>query len=47
MIAEALKPEDRAMIGTDTPTVIVLNKADLGVGNPAGRWRRRIAAPPR
>lgn len=36
VIAEAPKPEDRAMIGTDTPTVIVLNKADLGGREPGG-----------
>ncbi|MDT5192332.1 MAG: hypothetical protein QOI28_4583 [Mycobacterium sp.] len=29
VIAEALKPEERAMAATDRPTLIVLNKADL------------------
>jgi len=35
VIAEALKPEDRAMLETDVETVIVLNKADLS-GSAAG-----------
>jgi hypothetical protein len=29
VLAEALKPEDRSVLDTDVPTVVVLNKADL------------------
>jgi hypothetical protein len=35
VIAEALKPEERAMMATDRPTLVVLNKADL-TGSRAG-----------
>lgn len=48
VIAEALKPEDRALIEeADRPTVVVLNKADLtgfGVGGPLAPAHRRAAA---
>ena len=54
VIAEALKPEDRAMIGSDSsrssrprcPTLVVLNKADLsgfGAGGPIAVADRRAA----
>ncbi|PRC47044.1 hypothetical protein C6A85_86985, partial [Mycobacterium sp. ITM-2017-0098] len=29
VLAEVLKPEDRTLLATDVPTVVVLNKADL------------------
>jgi hypothetical protein len=48
VIAEALKPEDRArLVAADRPTVAVLNKADLaglGDGGPLPRAHRRAAA---
>jgi hypothetical protein len=47
VIAEALKPEDRAMLRADRPTVTVLNKADLtgfGAGGPLTLAHRRAAA---
>lgn len=47
VIAEALKPEDRALIGgSDRPVVVVLNKADLigfGAGGPVALAYRRAA----
>ena len=45
VVAEALKPEDRALIG-DGPTLVVLNKADLsgfGAGGPIAVADRRAA----
>ena len=45
VVAEALKPEDRAMIGR-IPTLMVLNKADLagfGAGGPIAVADRRAA----
>ncbi len=45
VVAEALKPEDRAMLGPD-PTLVVLNKADLagfGAGGPIAVAERRAA----
>lgn len=36
VLAEALKPEDRQMLSTDLPTVVVLNKADLAGREPGG-----------
>jgi hypothetical protein len=47
VIAEALKPEDRAMLRADPPTVAVLNKADLtgfGAAGPLALAHRRAAA---
>jgi hypothetical protein len=48
VIAEALKPEDRArLVAADRPTVALLNKADLtglGDGGPLPRAYRRAAA---
>jgi hypothetical protein len=44
VIAEAVKPEDRAALAADKPSVIVLNKADLtglGGGGPLARAHRR------
>lgn len=35
VLAEALKPEDRMLLDTEVPTVVVLNKADLS-GRPVG-----------
>jgi hypothetical protein len=46
VIAEALKPEDRALLAADEPSVTVLNKADLtglGDGGPLARAYRRAA----
>jgi hypothetical protein len=46
VIAEALKPEDRAQLTADRPIVTVLNKADLtglGDGGPLARAHRRAA----
>jgi hypothetical protein len=46
VIAEALKPEDRAMLCADRPTLMVLNKADLtgfGAGGPLALAHRRAA----
>lgn len=46
VIAEALKPEDRAMLTVDRPTVAVLNKADLtgfGAAGPLTAAHRRAA----
>lgn len=46
VIAEALKPEDRRLITSDRPTVVVLNKADLagsGAGGPLAVAHRRAA----
>jgi hypothetical protein len=46
VIAEAPKPEDRAMLRTDRPTLVVLNKADLtgfGAGGPLALAHRRAA----
>lgn len=46
VIAEALKPEDQAMLHADRPTVAVLNKADLtgfGAGGPLTLAHRRAA----
>jgi hypothetical protein len=46
VIAEAVKPEDRAVLACDKPTVAVLNKADLtglGGGGPLARAHRRAA----
>jgi hypothetical protein len=46
VIAEALKPEDRALLAGDEPTVTVLNKADLtglGDGGPLARAYGRSA----
>jgi len=46
VIAEAVKPEDRALLADDKPNVIVLNKADLtglGGGGPLARAHRRAA----
>lgn len=48
VIAEALKPEDRAVLAAagDRPVVLVLNKADLtgmGVGGPLAAAQRRAA----
>jgi hypothetical protein len=46
VIAEALKPEDRSLIDSARPTVIVLNKADLtgfGAGGPLALAHRRAA----
>ncbi|MCT7658899.1 hypothetical protein [Mycobacterium deserti] len=46
VIAEALKPEDRALIGKDRPTVLMLNKADLtgfGRGGPLASAHRLAA----
>jgi len=46
VIAEAVKPEDRAVLGDDKPNVMVLNKADLtglGGGGPLARAHRRAA----
>jgi hypothetical protein len=46
VIAEALKPEDRALLAADKPSVMVLNKADLtglGGGGPLARAHRRAA----
>ena len=47
VIAETLKPEDRAMLGAfDGPTLTVLNKADLsglGAGGPLALAHRRAA----
>ncbi len=47
VIAEALKPEDRAMLtAADRPALMVLNKADLtgfGAGGPMARAHRRAA----
>lgn len=45
VVAEALKPEDRAMLGP-VPTLVVLNKADLagfGAGGPVAVAERRAA----
>ena len=45
VVAEALKPEDRAMLGAG-PTLLVLNKADLagfGAGGPIAVAERRAA----
>jgi hypothetical protein len=36
VVAEAVKPEDRALLGSDAPTVVVLNKADLSGRSPGG-----------
>jgi hypothetical protein len=47
VIAEALKPEDRAMLGEDRPSLVVLNKADLsgfGSDGPLALAHRRAAA---
>jgi hypothetical protein len=47
VIAEALKPEDRAMLRDDRPILVVLNKADLtgsGPGGPLALAHRRAAA---
>jgi hypothetical protein len=44
VVAEALKPEDRAMLGPGGPTLVVLNKADLagfGAGGPIAVADRR------
>ena len=46
VIAETLKPEDRAMLSGETPTLMVLNKADLtgfGGGGPLALAHRRAA----
>ena len=46
VIAEAVKPEDRALLADDKPSVAVLNKADLtglGGGGPLARAHRRAA----
>jgi hypothetical protein len=46
VIAEAIKPEDRALLAGDKPSVTVLNKADLtgfGDGGPLTRAHRRAA----
>jgi hypothetical protein len=46
VIAEGLKPEDRAMLETDVATVVVLNKADLSGsagGGAMANARRRAA----
>ena len=46
VVAEALKPEDRAMIAARSPTLVVLNKADLtgfGAGGPIAVADRRAA----
>jgi hypothetical protein len=46
VIAEAPKPEDRAMLRTDRPSLVVLNKADLtgfGAGGPLALAHRRAA----
>jgi hypothetical protein len=46
VIAEAVKPEDRAVLADDKPSVTVLNKADLtglGGGGPLARAHRRAA----
>jgi hypothetical protein len=46
VIAEAIKPEDRALLAGDKPSVTVLNKADLtglGGGGPLARAHRRAA----
>jgi hypothetical protein len=46
VIAEALKPDDRALTFAGRPTVIVLNKADLtgfGAGGPLALAHRRAA----
>ncbi|OBG20506.1 hypothetical protein A5765_22915 [Mycolicibacterium celeriflavum] len=46
VIAEALKPEDRALISRDRPAVVVLNKADLtgfGADGPVALAYRRAA----
>nr|WP_192725277.1 hypothetical protein [Mycobacterium sp. OAS707] len=46
VIAEAVKPEDRALLAVDKPSVTVLNKADLtgfGDGGPLARAHRRAA----
>jgi hypothetical protein len=46
VIAEALKPEDRALLVGDKPSVMVLNKADLtglGDGGPLAKAHRRAA----
>jgi hypothetical protein len=47
VIAEAPKPEDRAMLHADRPSLVVLNKADLsgfGAGGPLALAHRRAAA---
>lgn len=46
VITEAVKPEDRAFLVDDKPSVMVLNKADLtglGDGGPLARAHRRAA----
>jgi hypothetical protein len=46
VIAETLKPEDRAMLRGDRPTLTLLNKADLtgfGAGGPLALAHRRAA----
>lgn len=46
VVAEALKPEDRAMVAAPGPTLVVLNKADLagfGAGGPIAVADRRAA----
>jgi hypothetical protein len=46
VVAEAVKPEDRAALAGDKPSVMVLNKADLtglGGGGPLARAHRRAA----
>jgi hypothetical protein len=46
VLAEALKPEDQAMLRGHRPTVAVLNKADLtgyGAGGPLALAHRRAA----
>jgi hypothetical protein len=46
VIAEAVKPEDHALLAADKPSVTVLNKADLtglGDGGPLVRAHRRAA----
>jgi hypothetical protein len=46
VLAEALKPEDHALVGPDRPTVLVLNKADLtgfGGGGPLAAAHRLAA----
>jgi hypothetical protein len=46
VIAEAVKPEDRALLAAEKPSITVLNKADLtglGGGGPLARAHRRAA----
>ena len=48
VIAETLKPEDRLTVSrSDTPTVVILNKADLtgfGIGGPLAAAQRHAEA---